>query len=266
MADYVLHPDEAVILKENTVYYGPRALNAGTFELVLTSKKLVLIRKHLGLRASVTPKEVRTFPISQIKLFNGQPQVMLVNRKEVEIYFLNGPETFRFSLNKVAANWVDQINLLASGRESEVVVNNNVTNASSPDYIKDINREAWDILWFRPGAKPRAPEIVQKVSGECSHCGAPIEGLKDRVATCAYCGKSQQVNQPMPPAPAPAPVNAPAPAPAPAPGQVPAAAPTPGPPAGWNPDPKRSHHYRWWDGRTWTSHVSDYGHVSSDPL
>lgn len=250
MADYILHRDEAVILKEDSVYHPAKGLNPGRFELVLTTKKLVLIKiTGLGLRRSVTPKEVRIFPLSQIRLFNGQAQVALVNRTQVEIYFLNGPETFRFYLNKVAANWVEQINLLATGRESEVVLNNNAINASSPEFVKEIQKEAWDALLWRPGAKPRAPEPVVKVAGECAHCGAPIEGFRGRLATCVYCGRSQQLDQPT---------NVPVP------GRAPAAAPAPE--AGWKPDPKRAHHYRWWDGRAWTGHVSDYGHPSHDPL
>ena len=36
--------------------------------------------------------------------------------------------------------------------------------------------------------------------------------------------------------------------------------------AGWNPDPSRRHELRYWDGSSWTSHVSDHGAASSDPM
>lgn len=39
-----------------------------------------------------------------------------------------------------------------------------------------------------------------------------------------------------------------------------------GPPAGWHPDPAGRHEHRYWDGTTWTDHVSDAGTVSADPL
>lgn len=36
--------------------------------------------------------------------------------------------------------------------------------------------------------------------------------------------------------------------------------------AGWNPDPSRRHELRYWDGSSWTAHVSDQGTASSDPM
>jgi hypothetical protein len=37
-------------------------------------------------------------------------------------------------------------------------------------------------------------------------------------------------------------------------------------PAGWQPDPRGRHEYRYWDGTQWTDHVSDQGAVSEDPV
>ena len=37
-------------------------------------------------------------------------------------------------------------------------------------------------------------------------------------------------------------------------------------PAGWQPDPRGRHEYRYWDGKQWTDHVSDQGEVSQDPV
>lgn len=36
--------------------------------------------------------------------------------------------------------------------------------------------------------------------------------------------------------------------------------------AGWKPDPGGAHEWRWWDGTSWSSHVSDGGVQSDDPL
>ncbi|MGV8083612.1 MAG: DUF2510 domain-containing protein [Coriobacteriia bacterium] len=38
------------------------------------------------------------------------------------------------------------------------------------------------------------------------------------------------------------------------------------PQAGWYPDPADRHEIRYWDGMTWTEHVSDQGDVGVDPL
>jgi hypothetical protein len=37
-------------------------------------------------------------------------------------------------------------------------------------------------------------------------------------------------------------------------------------PTGWHIDPMRRHQYRYWDGGSWTAHVSDDGAQSIDPL
>ncbi len=44
------------------------------------------------------------------------------------------------------------------------------------------------------------------------------------------------------------------------------AAPASTPPPGWHPDPTGRHDHRWWDGSTWTDHVSDAGTPGTDPL
>lgn len=38
------------------------------------------------------------------------------------------------------------------------------------------------------------------------------------------------------------------------------------PPAAWHKDPLGRHQLRYWDGSAWTSHVSDNGTVSQDPI
>ena len=36
--------------------------------------------------------------------------------------------------------------------------------------------------------------------------------------------------------------------------------------AGWHPDPSGQHELRYWDGETWTDHVSDEGQQATDPI
>jgi Protein of unknown function (DUF2510) len=36
--------------------------------------------------------------------------------------------------------------------------------------------------------------------------------------------------------------------------------------AAWLPDPRHRHEFRYWDGTTWTDHVSDAGLAGIDPL
>lgn len=44
------------------------------------------------------------------------------------------------------------------------------------------------------------------------------------------------------------------------------ASPPSAPPFGWYPDPSGAHELRYWDGVSWTEHVSDQGAQSTDPL
>ncbi|PKQ37852.1 MAG: hypothetical protein CVT59_05615 [Actinobacteria bacterium HGW-Actinobacteria-1] len=37
-------------------------------------------------------------------------------------------------------------------------------------------------------------------------------------------------------------------------------------PAAWHPDPAGRHEMRYWDGRSWTSHICDNGAVGIDQL
>ena len=68
---------------------------------------------------------------------------------------------------------------------------------------------------------------------------------------------------PAPPAPYPSAVPAPPAAPAP---PAPPAPPVAAAPAGWLADPIGRHELRYWDGRTWTGHVSDSGVTAVDPI
>lgn len=47
---------------------------------------------------------------------------------------------------------------------------------------------------------------------------------------------------------------------------APPVAATSGPPAGWHPDPHGRYQLRYWDGQTWTSHVSTNGQTGVDPV
>lgn len=43
-------------------------------------------------------------------------------------------------------------------------------------------------------------------------------------------------------------------------------APVQAPPGAWHPDPTTRHQFRWWNGTSWTEHVSDAGVTGSDPV
>ena len=219
MADYPLYPDEAVILKEDRVRHVTNSRSGNSVALVLTNRKVVLIRERTKLFG--TAKEVAMFPINEIKVFNGQAQAIVKGKTEVEVYFLHGPESFDFENKRVAGKFVEQINLLATGREREVALNRGGSNAlPGAVYLSETLKDTVDTFKDRLGVKQQpapapvaspvyvpipAPEPEVKITAECDHCGAPVDGIRGRSGTCKYCGRSQQLGEPTPRQPVPAP-------------------------------------------------------------
>jgi flagellar motor switch protein FliN len=95
-------------------------------ELILTNLNLVYITtKGVFKTTYITQK----YPINQIKVFNGKAQVILGKNGDIDIYFRNEQESFRFWNNdtlfsdkkaeKEAAKWVNAINQLIAGQVPE---------------------------------------------------------------------------------------------------------------------------------------------------
>ena len=104
--EYVFMPDEAVILKETDVAHGSGGYGD---ELVLTN--LNIICTHRGMFGGI--KDVFLYPLSQVKEYNGKPQIIQGKTPNgepcLEIYFkYGGVESFRFrSWNKITIDrWV----------------------------------------------------------------------------------------------------------------------------------------------------------------
>jgi hypothetical protein len=88
-----------------------------TDELILTDQNIIHISK--GLFGNT--KKMNKFSLNQIKLYNGEPQVILEKQQnsstQLEIYFLNGPERFGFNYTsrREGAKWVNEIYKLLTG-------------------------------------------------------------------------------------------------------------------------------------------------------
>lgn len=262
MSEYRLGADEYAILREDRAYHlsGPRG--GGYVELLLTNRNLVATRTVTKVFSTST--EVDTYPLKHVKVFNGQAQLLVTDKTDVEIFFTNGSERFRFPNRKTAAHWVEQMNLLATGREAEVMLDSGVSRAlPGAELVSETLKGTYDTFRSRFGAKPPAPV---KVAGQCVQCGAPIEGFTGRTVTCGYCGTPQSLGQ-TPPAPS-APARAAPPPPAPAVVAPVVATPSAPPPpaADWKPDPTGAHEFRFWDGNAWTAHVADNGVTGYDPI
>ena len=114
MADKLgLDYDEVVILKETGVAHGG-VMAIYTDELILTNKKIICLSK--GLFGGT--KKTYHYPLNQIKVFNGVPQVQkgkLSNgTPSLDLYLVDGEEHFNFqSKNKqTIATWIEEIQKL----------------------------------------------------------------------------------------------------------------------------------------------------------
>ncbi len=189
--EYSLQPNEVVLLKEEYVAHGGR-LATSTDQLILTNLNLVVAKKGMFGNS----KEILVFPISQIKVWNGQAQALLgksgtVGVYQLEVYFLNSQENFRFQTGgkKKILDWVAKIQQVVVGQSTPI---QNTAGLALPgaERVADTLKDTFDVFKSRFGAKPPAPS---QVAGKCGSCGAPITGVGGQVTTCPYCGAPQQL-------------------------------------------------------------------------
>lgn len=134
MADNLnLDYDEIVITKDVSVAHGG-VMAIYTDELILTNKKIICL--HKGMFGGT--KTIFHYPLDQIKVFNGVPQVQqgkLSNGTAcLDIYLLSGEEHFNFqSKNKdTIEKWIKEINK-AFGIVTKETSKKKGKNKSEPD-------------------------------------------------------------------------------------------------------------------------------------
>ena len=195
-AEYGLSPNEAIVMKSESVYRG----NASG-ELILTNLNLVHITSKGVFKTTYTTQR---FPINQIKVFNGKAQAILGKNGNLEIYFLNGQETFRFvnsdtlfsekKAEKEAANWVNAINQLVTGEDVEVSASATTATIGTEmiaDALGGTVNAFKGALGFK--SKQSSAESVEKAAKKCTSCGASISGNKGQIIRCPYCDADQQI-------------------------------------------------------------------------
>ena len=210
MAKYRLMPNESIILQEVSVAHGG-VMAIYTDELILTNQNLVCINKGvLG-----NTKNVFQYPLSQVRRFNGRPQVMMGKLSNgiptLDVYFNNGGcESFNFqSGNK--RNIKKWMNAIVSILEGDDPLNNDSLDDDDydsdtlvgafkevGDQFKDVGNEFLDVLGFKPRRKsakaaavPVAGAAGERVSKKCMSCSAPLNGLRGQNVKCKYCDTEQ---------------------------------------------------------------------------
>ena len=177
-----LGADEAVVLRIENVGYGstfPIPVNNST--LILTNKNLILLKKNLFGQISDTIR----FPLSDIKVVNGQPQVrkgqLDIVTHTLEVYFNTGMESFRFEWESDIDKWVAHIVSQITGvpvkeKTEEDMIAEALQMAESLEAPIEKMRDIFGI------------KSTKIVSCKCPSCGAALTGLKGETAQCPYCG------------------------------------------------------------------------------
>jgi len=189
MDKYNLQSNEAIIIKSEKVYHGNK-----TGELVLTNLNLIHIVTKGIFKTTYT---ARRFPIKQIKLFNGKAQVISGKNGNIDIYFVNGQESFRFwndetlfsekKAEKEAKQWTDNINRLLAGETDFDTADN--TAIPGAEFIAETLKDTIDT--FKGVFSKTAVE--ERITKKCTACGASISGTKGRIVCCQYCNSGQQL-------------------------------------------------------------------------
>ena len=111
-----LKPEEAVVLRANKIGYGP-AIDITKNELVLTNQAIIFINKDLFGKN----KEVTRYPLEDICLSGGKPQVALGPDSHVsgtlDVYLQYETLSFRFEWATDVEEWVASITEIVTGEK-----------------------------------------------------------------------------------------------------------------------------------------------------
>ncbi|WP_051656485.1 zinc ribbon domain-containing protein [Butyrivibrio sp. AE3004] len=211
MADNLgLDYDEIVILKETSVAHGG-VMAMYTDELVLTNKKIICISK--GMFGGT--KKIYHYPLDQIKVFNGMPQVRQGKYSNgtatLDVYMVDGEDQFSFQTKnkKTISTWIYEINKLfgietVQGGSENGADDDTVLGAFKEvgEEFKDVGREIAEQFGFKLKKKNTVGVNnngnTSAANGintglKCSACGNPITaGAK----FCPSCGAAIGLKKP----------------------------------------------------------------------
>ncbi|MFF2752483.1 hypothetical protein ACFVR1_01855 [Psychrobacillus sp. NPDC058041] len=193
MVKFNLMPNESIILKSENVMHGGM-IAAYTDELILTNQNIIHVKK--GMFGNT--KNVKRYPVNQIKIFNGEPQAILGKQRngspQLEIYFLNGHECFGFQslTKKEVVQWINAICKLVTGHESTTVPPGFAIPGT--EYLSETIKGTVDTFKNTFGIKSKKIDngvSSEKVTKKCISCSAPLTGNKGQTMHCEYCDTDQ---------------------------------------------------------------------------
>lgn len=188
-----LMPNESIILKSTNVMHGG-LMAVYADELILTNLNIIHVKK--GIFGNT--KNVKKYPVNQIKIFNGQPQAMLGKQRngspQLEIYFLHGLECFGFQSlpKKEVVKWIKAISHLVTGQESTTVPSGFAIPGT--EYLSETIKGTVDTFKNTFGINSKKIDngiSFEMVTKKCISCSAPLIGEKRQTIHCKYCDTDQ---------------------------------------------------------------------------
>lgn len=183
-----LMPNEAVILKNDSVsrYEGKSFGNSG--ELVLTNMNLFFIvqKGFFG-----NKQEVQKFPLNQVKVIDGKAQLRVSNDNNLEIYFMNGQQSFSFSSfgKRDSVKWANAVSKALTGHEADLT-DDEKSYIAGVGAVADTLKNTFGSFKKGLGINEKEPE---RATTRCMSCRAPLAGIKGQIVKCKYCDTEQTI-------------------------------------------------------------------------
>ncbi|SEF91253.1 hypothetical protein SAMN04487934_1056 [Eubacterium ruminantium] len=176
-----LMANESIVLKDVGVAHEGSIY---TNELILTNLNIILINK--GMLGKT--KSVDRFPLNQIKILDGKPQVLQGKKSNgsatLDIVFVRGVESFSFQSQSNISKWIKAITNTLGYEVDESRVNDD--SGTLIGAFKSIKSGVMDAIGIKQKEK-----IEEKITKKCISCSAPLVGVAGQVVKCKYCDTSQ---------------------------------------------------------------------------
>lgn len=194
MEKLVLESNEAIIIKEESAYRGSSKLH---HEVILTNINFIIIEKGI---LSGKSKRIIKYPLNQIKLVNGIPQVRIGRNnwgnRALEFYFFGGIEVISFdTFGKQKYNkWIEEINKIFSIKTGHSIPNNYQESELESFFgvLKDAKKQIKSLF----GSHDEDEEDSNvPITVACISCKAPISGLPGQTIKCMYCDTEQTIRK-----------------------------------------------------------------------
>lgn len=218
-----LQHNEAIIMRDSEMRHD----RGGVFEsevdeLVLTNLALIVIHKSVWGKV----KNVQRFPLDQIKIVDGAPQVIAGRSQngdpQLHVYFQHGVEAFTLGdsdddseagvleflftpmkekEHRNLHDWRSAISCAVLGipqHTSTTVSQTNTQPISTPvDAVKNVVAAGAERIAaaVSPKAQMPLPEVSKPTHAtqKCIGCTAPLSGAHGQKVTCKYCDTEQVI-------------------------------------------------------------------------